>query len=254
MGKAVFLLHGWLSDGNDFKALLPHLEKHYERLEVITYPGHGPDEDYLNFRGLETVGIVEEKFRKVVEEHETDVIGFSMGGALAAYLASKYPVRKLVLLAPGNKYFNLRLPFSKLKFLLKTIYAYQKALFMKDEERKEELRWKLRFVFRDDLTTLRALKDRWFRRYVRHAYRNFRELIDHVNANTGEINCPCFLAWGRLDQLIPKASIDYLAGLCTNECKVIKIYDYMSHLLLLSPDCEELVQDIMEFLVEGGNT
>ena len=155
---------------------------------------------------------------------------------------------------PAISIFNLRLPFSKLKFLLKTIYAYQKALFMKDEERKEELRWKLRFVFRDDLTTLRALKDRWFRRYVRHAYRNFKELIDHVNANTGEINCPCFLAWGRLDQLIPKASIDYLAGLCTNECKVIKIYDYMSHLLLLSPDCEELVQDIMEFLVEGGNT
>src|SRR5690625_6955270 len=35
------------------------------------------------------------------------VIGFSMGGMIAAYLAANYPVEKLVLLAPARKYISL---------------------------------------------------------------------------------------------------------------------------------------------------
>jgi hypothetical protein len=33
MGNAVFLLHGWLSDINDFACLLPFLENHYKHIE-----------------------------------------------------------------------------------------------------------------------------------------------------------------------------------------------------------------------------
>src|SRR5690625_6465964 len=35
------------------------------------------------------------------------VIGFSMGGMIAAYLAAKYDVEKLVLLAPARKYISV---------------------------------------------------------------------------------------------------------------------------------------------------
>lgn len=251
MGKAVFLLHGWLSDCNDFQSLLPFLEKRYEHLEKVTYPGHGHNDSYRNFIASETIEYVETAFRNLSGTYEIDVIGYSMGGALAAYLASKYQVRRLILLAPGNKYFNYRLPFSKINYFLKTIYAFQKALFKRDSEYKNELKHKLKFVFRDDFESIKVLKERFMRGYIRHAYRNYKKLITYVNENTAEIKCPCFLAWGRLDQLIPIKSIRFISDLCTNTCKVIKIYDYMSHFLLLSPDCDELVQDIIAFLEAG---
>jgi len=252
MGKAAFLLHGWLSDHDDFKALIPHLQGRYERIELVSYPGHGPGDDYQNFKARETVAHVEREYRRVLEEcGEADVIGFSMGGALAAYLAANYPVHKLVLLAPGNKYFNLKLPFSKVKFLLKTVYAYQRAVLAKDRESKKELRQKLRGVFQDDIAGLRVIRDKWLRSYIRSAFRNFKELVAYVNERIECIDCPCFFAWGKLDQLVPRESIDFLAGLCVNERKVVKVYDHLSHFLLHSPEREELVRDILDFLNEG---
>src|SRR5690625_4603120 len=45
---------------------------------------------------------------KLMEECEIlYVIGFSMGGMIAAYLAAKYDVEKLVLLAPARKYISV---------------------------------------------------------------------------------------------------------------------------------------------------
>lgn len=255
MGNAVFLLHGWLSDINDFACLLPFLEKHYEHIERITYPGHGPGEDYREFSGPMTIELVEKTFEKLSQEYDAiDVIGYSMGGALASYLASKYEVRKLVLLSPANKYFNFRLPFSKIKCLLKILYALQKASIKRDYQNKEVLKQRIKQLFQDDIISLKFARDKYLKSYFRHAFRNFRELIRYVNENTKEIKCPCLIAWGRLDQLIPLASVKYLYDLCTNEQKVLKIYDDLSHLLKLSPNCDELVQDIEKFLVEGGNS
>jgi esterase/lipase len=41
------------------------------------------------------------------------LLGFSMGGAFGGYLAVKFPVHRLVLLAPAYKNFNLEAPNSK---------------------------------------------------------------------------------------------------------------------------------------------
>jgi esterase/lipase len=177
-----------------------------------------------------------------------------MGGALAAYLASNFEVRKLILLAPANKYINFRLPFSKIKNLIKIMYALQKAIIKKDSQNKKVLKQRIKHILQDDFISLRYARDKYLKSNFRHAFRNFRELIRYVNEKTIEIKCPSFIAWGRLDQVIPLGSVKFLYDLCTNEQKILKKYDDLSHLLLLSPNCDELVQDIEKFLVEGGNS
>jgi esterase/lipase len=249
MRKAVLLLHGWLTDINDFENIIPFLEKNYDHLERITYPGHGEGEDYREFNAEKTFELIESTFVSLSSKYEIiDVIGYSMGGALATYLASNYHFRKLVLLAPANKYFNFVYPFSKIKNFLKLIYAIQKAIIKKDYENKDILKQKIKFILKDDMQSLRFARDKYLKSYFRHTYRNFKNVIKRVNENIKEIKNPCFLAWGKLDQLVPKESIRYLTDKCINNCIKIKTYENLSHLLLLSPNCEELVEDIRLFL------
>ena len=42
-----------------------------------------------------------------IEKREIYLLGYSMGGVLASYLASKYPVKKLILVAPAFLHFNI---------------------------------------------------------------------------------------------------------------------------------------------------
>lgn len=253
MKKAVFLLHGWLSDCNDFQALMPYLEKNYQHIEKIAYPGHGPQPDYDQFDAMATIRLVQEKFLELKKQYDAiDVIGFSMGGALASFIGSNYEVHKLVLIAPANRYLNLLVPFTRLKNLINKLYSYEKARFEKDNQTEAEVKQKFRDIFEDDKTSLQFVKDKYLKKYFHHAYQNFRKVIAYVNDNVKEIKCPCFLAWGGIDQLVPEQSVRELYKICTNENRQLKIYDDLCHLMVLSSDCRELCHDIENFLTDVG--
>jgi carboxylesterase len=249
MSKACLLLHGWLGDTNDFAPLIPYLEKNYDHIERLSYPGHGSGEDYRDFTGASTLKLITQSFEKLMQEFDViDVIGFSMGGALATYLANKYEFRKLVLLAPANRYFNFFLPFSKVKHFLKYAYTLQKAYLRRDRETTEQIKARFRAILQDDLASFRFAKEKYLQPYIRHAYREFKSIIELTKASVREIKNPCFIAWGKLDQLVPKESVKMLYDLCINEKKELKIYEDLCHLLLLSTDCQELIEDIIQFL------
>lgn len=249
MAKAVLLLHGWLSDVNDFSSLLPFLKKHYDHIERITYPGHGKGENYEDFDEEKTIALVDQTFLNLQKQYEEiDVIGFSMGGALGVYLSQKYDFNKLVLLAPAIKYFNLMMPFSKIRHLIKCGYYFEKAALLKNEKEKEEFKERLKCVFEDDKYCLNFARTKYLKLYFRHAFKNFQKVIEKANENLIEITNPTFLAWGELDQLVPKDSVTYLFDLCTNENKQLMIYEDLSHILILSKANEKIVKDIEEFL------
>ena len=106
MKKAILLLHGWLSDINDFDCLMPSLETMYDHVERVSYSGHGED-DPNNFDDNETFDSLDKKLKELQLKYEIiDVLGFSMGGALAVYLSQHYAFNKLVLLAPDNQFLN----------------------------------------------------------------------------------------------------------------------------------------------------
>ncbi|MFA7529065.1 MAG: alpha/beta fold hydrolase [Bacilli bacterium] len=249
MKKAVMLLHGFLTDPSDFEALLPSLRDRYERIEIPTYPGHDEDESFHDFDSGKTLELVRGRMEELLAAGaRVDLVGFSLGGALAAYLSQNYPVNKLILLAPANKYFNFYLPFSKIRYLVKNFYAMEKAFFKRDREKVAYYKSKLKTMFADDIKALKIAREKYFKRYLRRMYQNFKSLIKTVNEETDAITVPCFIAWGKLDQLVPRESVRMMRGLCRHENTVLKIYEDHSHLMLLSHDSEELVRDIVDFL------
>lgn len=248
MKKAILLLHGWLSDINDFEQLIPDLEQMYDHIERVSYSGHG-DDDPDNFDDVETFNQLDEVFKKLQLNYEIiDVVGFSMGGALAVYLSQNYAFNKLVLLAPANRYLNFRFTFSRIKHLIKTLYSYELAVIKKDEEEKEYHKNKLRMVFEDDKYSLSFAKDKYLNKYFRKSFRTFKRIIKKVNSNITIIRNPLFIAWGKFDQLVPHASAKDLYDICINENKQLMIYEEMSHTLILNKNNQVLVADIIKFL------
>ena len=249
MGKAIVLLHGFLSDFGDFEPLFEYLSTRYDHIEKISYPGHRENENYWDFDCDKTFEVVENAFLPLIDRFESiDVIGFSMGGALAVYLSNKYHFNKLILLSPANKYFNFYLPYSMFRYYFTNLVNLEKAVIKKNNDDIYKFREKISLALEDDKEGLKFIQERYLKTYFLKAFKNLRNLVRRANKNVLEIKNPCFIAWGKLDQLVPRKSADVLYKMCTNEIKQLKIYDDLSHLMLRSTSHQILLQDILEFL------
>ena len=106
--KAILMIHGFVGgiyDYNNFQNEL-QLNRQFD-VFVFTLPGHEKTtvkdvkyEDWINEAKRQIEILINHKYKKIY------VIGHSMGGVIATYLASAYPqVKKLVLVAPAFRYF-----------------------------------------------------------------------------------------------------------------------------------------------------
>lgn len=249
MSKAILLLHGFLSNTDDFERILEMLEENYDYVKKVVFPGHGPDESYKLFNADDTIKVLLEAFDELDKIYKTiDVLGFSMGGALAVYISQVRKFNKLILLAPANKYFNFKMPFEKLVIYIKNFTKYIDAKRNNKVEEIEETKELLDALIEDDKESIKFAFENFFKSYLYGAYRSFRRLIKKINNNVEIIVNPCFIAWGTLDQLVPIESIELLYSKCTNEIKEKNIYPYLSHLLLVSDLNQDLITDLENFI------
>ncbi|MGD9605631.1 MAG: alpha/beta hydrolase [Bacilli bacterium] len=249
MQKAILLLHGFLSNQSDFDEIIPDLQIRYNHIERFVYPGHHDGEQYGHFNDAETFFLLEKCFQTLLKTYDViDVMGYSMGGALGVYLSQKYVFRKLVLLAPANKYFNIFLPYAKLKHYARNFVFLEKAVIEKKDQEQNSYRVILTHTLEEDKDSLRFLYERYLHSYFWGAFKNFRNLIKKANDQISEIKNPCFIAWGEVDQLVPKKTVTFLASKCTNEKSEWRIYDHVSHLMLKSAFNHQLKRDILTFL------
>ena len=251
MKKAVYLLHGFLSDTNDFSPIMEFLNGQYDHVEMVSYPGHNQEEDYELFNDKDTINLVVETFDKLKKQYDViDVIGYSMGGAIAVYLSNIRIFNKLILLAPANKYINFRLPFSRLAVLISRFLGIKNANKILDQEKVEYYKLITNAIGEDDKESFKFLIEKYFKKYIYGAYRNFRRIISTCNKEITEIKNPTFIAWGSLDQLVPKSSVEYLYNNCINVKRKLKIYPHLCHLMLNSQFNDELIQDVKDFIKE----
>jgi carboxylesterase len=97
--RACLLLHGFSSSPADFGALPRVLHAQGVHVFAPLLPGHGRSPDKLRgTRRTDWTRAAEEAFDHLAARHKcVDVIGFSMGGALAMHLARARGPRRIVL-------------------------------------------------------------------------------------------------------------------------------------------------------------
>lgn len=101
-GKALLMLHGFASSPAVFRNLYPHLQ-HYEYVYAPLLAGHGQSiEAFSAVNRQAWIQQVQAIMEELHAKYTTiDVLGLSMGGLLASYLAQVFSINHLYLIAPA---------------------------------------------------------------------------------------------------------------------------------------------------------
>ncbi|MED1472601.1 alpha/beta hydrolase [Bacillus salipaludis] len=222
-------IHGFTGAPYEVEPLVEYLsERTNWSFSVPTLPGHG---ETLSLKGVQYqqwIECAEAELKKLLQTcEEVYVIGFSMGGLIAAYLAANYPVNKLILLSAAALYINPKQMAVELKTML-----------------IDSLRGNLR-------------ENELFQRYLRKikatpiaATLQFRQLVSFIKPLLHQVEVPTLIAQGECDGMVPPKSAEYLYRTINSKKKRITyIKDSQHHIC----HCEEkaaLFSQVYDFLVE----
>lgn len=222
------VIHGYTGGPYEVEPLTTYLKEQTNwEIVVPTLPGHGK---MLTLKGTthdKWIKTAENALQELKDKYDqVYLIGFSMGGMIAAYLAGKFKIDKLVLLATAGKFISLR-----------------------------QLTLDVGEVIIDGLKG--SLGDnQYYTRYRRKfgkipfkANMEFLKLIKYTKGYLKHIESPVFIAQGCQDSIVPPKAASYLdKQITTSERKEIVLFERSDHLICLGEDKDILNTMVHSFL------
>jgi esterase/lipase len=223
-------IHGFTGSPYEVEPLVNYLKEN-TNWKVIdpVLPGHGEGNSLSNIKFLDWIECVENELEGLIEECETVyLIGFSMGGLLAAYLAVKYPVKKLVLLSAAAHYINIRQLVIDIKEMIMDGlkgHLSENILFQ-------------RYRRKIGGTPLSATKQ-------------FRRLVRFIKPQLKYVSIPTLIVQGECDGIVPVKSAHYIfEHIGSNEKKLVFLTSSPHH-VCHGPDYQQLEKEISLFLQQN---
>lgn len=222
-------IHGFTGAPYEVEPLAEFLSKRTDWIfSVPTLPGHG---ESLSLKGVyyqQWIEHAESELKKLIQIcDEVYVIGFSMGGMIASYLAAKYPVDKLVLLSAAAYYVNPKQMASEMKSMLID-------------------------TFKGNL-----LNNELFQRYKRKikatpitATLQFRRLVSSIKPILPQVEVPTLIAQGECDGIVPPKSAEYLYRTINAKTKRLTYIKDSNHHICHCVEKEALFSQVYDFLME----
>ena len=252
MSRAVMTIHGFLTDTKDFGRLYDYLD-FYDEVVPCEIPGHNGKLDFTKFTVESTLVEVTGCFDRLKKKYdEVDVVGFSMGGALASYLAVTRNVCKCVLMSPANKYLNPRFIFDAMKYYIALQQSTYKSAQGKHNEKIAAVKESMRPYHRNMSACLKLEFDRILPHLNTHTYRVFRKLIEKINKTidvSPNVTVPTLIVRGNLDELVPQSSVDYLLKHFDNA--KTEAFEDIGHGMLFTNRDNVIIPKLVEFLSDG---
>lgn len=223
--KAILLIHGFAGGSYDYNSLNNDLEL-YDSFDVFTFtlPGHNKV-IINNVSRKDWIKKAEDELKKIINAgyKEVYIIGHSMGGVIASYLASNHKeVKKLVLAAPAFHY----LAFKNDK--VDVIESIKKLpdLF-KDYDPNEVLSR----LFKVPLSTIKE----------------FMKLVEEHTKDIKDITCPTLILHGNNDDIVPFDSVLYVYDNISSESVTLIELHNLTHDLFMNNRYNEVKQIIINF-------
>lgn len=224
MTVGILYLHGFSGGTYEIAPLQQYLNQYGYPSKVPTLTGHG---EMLHLRGCKAehwLKDAELSYRKLAKRvDEVIVVGFSMGGVLALYLAIRYPVKKLVLLSPAIKYIEP-------KQLVKdaAIFASQGYQMKMDATFQ-------RYAFKFGQVPIQAAI-------------SFMQVVAIVSPYLKCVTAPMMIAQGQLDGLVPYTTANYLYKEVASLDKRLYFSPTGKHHICFSEDCEIWFEKVAQFI------
>lgn len=220
--KAILIIHGFAGSTYDLEPLANYLELE-KNFDVFTYtlPGHEHNllmnakyTDWINASLSQVEYLINNGYKSIY------VIGHSMGGVIASFLATQYKeIKKVVLAAPAFKYVynsknNLKTTIMKSKILIAD-YGYEE-------------------VFGRALKSFKSAKE-------------FTKLVSKYFNTPKQIKVPTLIIQGLKDNLVVKQSSEYVYNSVQNK-KILIYLKGVNHDIFHSLKKDLVNKEIKKFL------
>lgn len=223
--KAILLIHGFAGGAYDYGDLPNDLEL-INNYKVFTYtlPGHNKSiinnvtkEDWIKKSEYQIEKIINHGYKDIY------VIGHSMGGVIASYLASRYKeVKKLVLAAPAFQYFK----FENNKINILESIKVVPNLF-KDYDKSEVISR----IFKVPVSTIRE----------------FTSLVKEHHDDIKNIKCPTLIIHGIKDEIVPNSSTLYVYDNIKSSSVMLVEFENLTHDLFINDRYDEVKNLIINY-------
>lgn len=189
-------------------------ERKYEVIQFDIYDINNPDDaDYLKWMDR-----CEKKFRQIKSTHEHVVlIGFSMGGVIASYLASIYNVDCLILSAPAFQYLNAQ----KI-----TEYGLKALQNLRNNDNTAQ-----------DKPSPKQVSA-------------FQDIVSHYKNSIAQVNCPVLLLHGTNDEVIPISSSRDAFNQIKGKKRML-LFEGGKHRMLYDNTLQDTIFPIIELMIEN---
>lgn len=223
------IIHGYTGSPSEVGPLATYLEEKTDwNIKVPTLPGHGVELALDDASYEEWLSKAEEALQQLKAKYDSVyLIGFSMGGMIASYLAATYEVDKLVLLATAGKYFSFRQ------------MTLNVAEIIKDGVKGELHKNRLYVNYKNKANDVPL-----------QANIEFLKLVRQTKKHLKDIQTPVLIAHGLQDQVIPPETAEYLDKEIPAKEKQVVLFEQSDHLICLGNDKDILNKMIFEFLIE----
>lgn len=225
--KGCLIIHGYTGGPYEVHPLVKYLKENTDwYINVPVLPGHGKELALENVSYEVWIEAAEDALKQMLEKcEEVYVIGFSMGGMIAAYLTAQYDIDRLVLLATARKYISFR-----------HLSGYIGEL-IGDRFRGRLHENKLYSHYKSKMGTVP------FKASI-----EFMRLVNQTKQYLSEIQSPVLIAQGQKDMIVPAKSAYYLDKEIGSEHKEVILFEQSNHLICLGSDREVLNRKILTFL------
>ncbi len=223
---ACICIHGFTGGPYEVEPLADHLKLHTNWYVVTPrMPGHGLDLQLDDVTYEDWIEKIESLYLSIQKHYETIyLVGFSMGGMIAAYLAAKYKSNKLVLLSASRRYISF-------KQIAIDILGFAKK--------------GLQNTLQDDPLLHHYLRKKGA--VPPKATLEFLKCMQFTQPYLKKVYCPVFIAQGIQDGMVPYNAVEYLDREIPVETEIIYYHD-SKHLICLGEDKEVVTKAVYKFL------
>lgn len=230
--KAILIIHGFAGGTYDQEDLANHLElnKIFDVFQ-FTLPGHNKNLSKVKYQ--EWIKYSEKKIEWLISNGYDNiyVIGHSMGGVIATYLASKYKkVKKLVLCAPSFHYLNV----------VNDNLNIKESLLVTP---------KIVETYGGDEIVARFLK------LNVSVLREFMVLVKKYYNTPKDVICPTLILQGDEDNIVPMSSSEYVYKELNKNIKKLIYVKGATHDIFKCEKEEqiyEIIENFLKYNTKGG--
>ncbi|WP_353853761.1 alpha/beta fold hydrolase [Bacillus sp. Bos-x628] len=220
-------IHGFTGAPYEVEPLALYLKQTTDwNVQSVTLPGHG---DELQLKGIlyqEWIATAELELLSLYRTCDTIfLIGFSMGGMIASYLAAKYPIARLVLLSAAAKYVNPKQMFQDTRQMV-----------------KESL---------SGLIDTNPLYDRYRHKLSStplSAAVEFMKLVKQTKSSLEKLHLPVLIVQGESDGIVPASSAEFIYHKIPSSQKEMFFLPDCKHHVCHEPCAQQLFEKVEQFL------